>query len=344
MKRLLNTLFVSREDAKIVKDGDCLLVKAGNEVLLRTPILLLGGVVCLGRIFVSPQALAHCAQNDVAVSFLSQHGRYLARVQGPISGNVLLRRQQYRDADDPDASAAIARPVVTAKTANCRTVLRRAARGSGNMDLSSEVAAAADDLTSILIRLERTPTLDAIRGLEGEAAARYFDTFDHLITQQKDAFFFRRRNRRPPLDRVNCLLSFLYTLLVHDVSAACQATGLDPQVGFLHRDRPGRPSLALDLMEDLRPILVDRLVLSLVNRRQVAAKDFRASATGAVTMSDDCRKAVIVAFQERKKQEVTHSFLGEKTPMGMLPHIQALLLSRHLRGDLDAYVPYIHRS
>lgn len=186
--------------------------------------------------------------------------------------------------------------------------------------------------------------ISAIRGLEGEAAAHYFGAFDHMIARQKEEFYFHQRNRRPPLDRVNCLLSFLYTLLVHDVSAACQATGLDPQVGFLHRDRPGRPSLALDLMEDLRPVLVDRLVLSLVNRRQVAAGDFQVSAAGAVTMSDDCRKAVIVAYQEQKKQEVTHTFLGEKVPRGMLPHIQTLLMSRYLRQDLDAYVPYIHRS
>ncbi|MCB2188427.1 MAG: type I-C CRISPR-associated endonuclease Cas1c [Deltaproteobacteria bacterium] len=344
MRRLLNTLFVTREKSQVVKDGECLLVKSGGEVLLRAPISLLGGVVCLGRVFVTPQALAHCAENGVMVSYLTENGRFLARVVGPVSGNVLLRRQQFRAADDLCAAAAIARVVVTAKAANCRTVLRRAARAGAPPAGQTALGEAASSLQPILEALANPCSLDEVRGLEGAAAAAYFGVFDHLITQQKVDFFFRERNRRPPLDRVNAMLSFVYTLLVHDVSAACQAVGLDPQVGFLHRDRPGRPSLALDLMEELRPLVGDRLVLSLINRRQVTAKGFQISGSGAVTMSDDCRRAIIVAYQDRKKEEILHPFLEEKLPMGLLPFVQALLLSRLLRGDLDAYPAYFHRT
>ena len=344
MKRLLNTLFVTRPETRIYKDGECLLVKCEGEVLLRAPVHLLGGMVCLGRVYVTPQALAHCAEHDVGVSFLSENGRFWGRLQGPVSGNVLLRRQQYRASDDPAASAAIARAAVAAKAANCRTVLRRAARSGAEEAAAEALRNAADYLGSVLQRLDNARQVDTVRGLEGEAAAAYFNAFDHLITQQKTGFFFRQRSRRPPLDRVNALLSFVYTLLVHDVSSACQAIGLDPQVGYLHRDRPGRPSLALDLMEELRPVVADRLVLSLINLRQVRSKDFIVSGSGSVKMQDDCRKTVIVAYQERKQEEVQHPYLGEKVALGLLPYIQALLLARHLRGDLDAYPAYFHRT
>ncbi|KMY68409.1 CRISPR-associated protein Cas1 [Desulfocarbo indianensis] len=344
MKRLLNTLFLTRPEAQVYKDGECLLVKAEGQVLLRTPIHLLGGVVCLGRVFVSPQALHHCAQHDVAVSYLSENGRFWGRLQGPISGNVLLRKEQYRASDDLGRAGLIARAAVAAKAANCRTVLRRAARSGQPGETAGELQRAAEALGSVLERLDAEKDLDRVRGLEGEAAAAYFSVFDHLITQQKADFFFRARSRRPPLDKVNALLSFTYTLLVHDVSAACQAVGLDPQAGFLHRDRPGRPSLALDLMEELRPLLADRLVLSLINLRRIKANGFKSTGSGAVNMSDDCRKSLIVAYQERKKDEVHHPFLNEKMPLGLVPFIQALLLARHLRGDLDAYPAYFHRT
>ncbi len=344
MKRLLNTLFVTRDDAQVSKDGESILVKAGGETLLRMPVHLLGGVVCLGRVFVTPQALAHCAENGAAVSFLSPNGRFLARVQGPVSGNVLLRRQQYRVADDQAGCVNIARSVLTGKIMNCRTVLRRAARSDRPDDAAQTLGLAADAMTSILQRLDSGHDLDSLRGLEGEAGAAYFGAFGHMLASQEKALAFCQRSRRPPLDPVNAMLSFVYTLLAHDVSAACQSVGLDPQVGFLHRDRPGRPSLALDLMEELRPVLADRLVATLINRRQVSAKDFQTSGSGAVTMSDACRKQVIVAYQERKKQEVQHAFLGEKLELGLAPHVQALLLARHLRGDLDAYVPYLHKG
>ena len=344
MKRLLNTLFLTKDKAQVHKDGECLLVKSKGQVLLRTPIHLLGGVVCLGRIYVSPQALAHCAEHDVAVSYLSENGRFWGRLQGPISGNVLLRKEQYKASESYTQAGDIARAVVAAKIANCRTVLRRAARSGRSEETAGEIGRAADQLGTVLERLETESDLARLRGLEGEAASTYFGVFDYLISQQKNDFFFKTRSRRPPLDRVNALLSFSYTLLVHDVSAACQAVGLDPQVGFLHRDRPGRPSLALDLMEELRPIVADRLVLSLINLRKLSAKSFKSSGSGAVSMTDEGRKIMIMAYQERKKDEVQHPFLNEKVAMGLIPFIQALFLARNLRGDLEAYPAYFHRT
>lgn len=344
MKRILNTLFITKPNTRVSKDGESLLIKHEGRVILRTPVHILSGLVCLGKVYVTPQAMFHCVNNGVAVSFLSENGRFWGRVQGPVSGNVLLRRQQYKAADDPHMASGIARAVVAAKIANCRTVLRRAARSSTDPSDAQALSRAADGLAGILRRLDAAEDLESVRGMEGEAAAAYFGVFDCLITQQKSDFFFKRRSRRPPLDRTNAMLSFVYTLLVHDVSAACQAVGLDPQVGFLHRDRPGRPSLALDLMEDLRPILADRLVLSLVNLRKVRANGFKVSGSGAVRMDDDCRRTLITQYQERKQNKVSHPFLGQKMALGLLPFIQALLLSRYLRGDLDAYPSYFHRT
>jgi CRISPR-associated protein Cas1 len=264
-------------------------------------------------------------------------------VVGPVSGNVLLRREQYRRADDPVFSALVAQTVVTAKVANCRTVLQRAARDHPDVPGCQQVEAAADELARVLRRLESPLDLDTVRGAEGDAARSYFEVFDHLIVAQKDSFFFHERTRRPPLDNVNALLSFVYTLVTHDARCALESVGLDPQVGYLHRDRPGRPSLALDMIEELRPFLADRLVLSLVNRRQVQAKGFVRSETGGVTMDDDTRKVVLVAYQERKNEELRHPFLGEDTTVGMLVHLQALLFARFLRGDLDGYPAFVWR-
>jgi CRISPR-associated protein Cas1 len=284
--------------------------------------------------------MGFCAENTVAVSFLTEHGKFLARVQGPVNGNVLLRREQYRRSDEEAGSAAIARAIVQAKVANCRTVLLRAAR---ERDGSAELEAASGRLARTLQMLETPESLELIRGLEGDAAHTYFSAFDHLITASKEDFFFRERSRRPPLDNVNALLSFLYTLLAHDVAGALEAVGLDPAVGFLHRDRPGRAGLALDLMEELRPVLADRLALSLINRRQILANGFKATEAGGVLMESDTRKEVLLAWQKRKQEEIRHPFLGESIPFGLLPHVQALLLSRHLRGDLDAYPAFFWR-
>jgi len=279
----------------------------------------------------------------VAVSLLTQTGRFVGRVHGPTSGNVLLRRAQYRASDDPDAAAIVAQAVVVAKVCNCRSVLRRAARDHSETADTEAIEAACGKLGTALQRLRAPQELQALRGIEGDAARAYFDVFDHLITAQKEDFFFRERSRRPPLDNMNGLLSFLYTMLAHDVAAALEGVGLDPQVGFLHRDRPGRASLALDIMEELRPVLADRLALSLVNRRQVNGKGFEKTPSGAVHMDDDTRRTVIVAYQERKQDPLTHPFIGEKVELGLVPHVQALLLARCLRGDLDGYPPFIWR-
>jgi CRISPR-associated protein Cas1 len=262
-------------------------------------------------------------------------------VQGPVSGNVLLRRQHYRLADDESFSAQMAKSILIGKLANCRAVLQRTLRDHSEKVDSDGISAAAARLKNNLRVLQKEGTVDFLRGIEGEAAHTYFGVFDHLILSQKDGFEFRDRSRRPPLDRVNCLLSFLYTLLGHDVRSALESVGLDPAVGFLHRDRPGRPGLALDLMEEFRPFLADRLALSLINLGQIQKGGFKTLENGAVMMDDDTRKTVLVAYQKRKQDEILHPFLEEKVTVGLLPHIQALLLARHLRKDLDGYPPFL---
>ncbi|MEK0082678.1 type I-C CRISPR-associated endonuclease Cas1c [Benzoatithermus flavus] len=346
MRRYLNTLFVQTEGAWLRKDGTNLVVEVDGVEKGRVPAHLLGGLVCLGRVGVSPPLLAHCCESGVTVTFLSEQGRFLARVEGPVAGNVLLRKEQYRRSDDLTATAALVRSFVLAKTLNQRAVLRRALRDHGDgmaEEARAAVEAAERRLTDIARRAEKDQGADALRGLEGEAAAAYFAVFDHLIRADEPLFRFRGRSRRPPLDPVNALLSFLYTLLTHDCRSALETFGLDPAIGFLHRDRPGRPSLALDLLEEFRPVLADRLALSLVNRRQLAAGDFRRLENGAVLLTEEARKTLLVAFQERKKEELLHPYLQEKAPMGLMPQLQAQLLARHLRGELDAYPPFVWR-
>lgn len=341
MKRLLNTLYVTTQGTYLARDGETVQVRVERETKLRVPIHTLGGIVCFGQVSCSPPLMGLCGERNVTLSFLSERGKFLARVQGPVSGNVLLRREQYRRADDEETSAEIARAVVAAKIANCRTVLLRAARERPNGADSKDLADAARRLARILTDLQQPVPLDTVRGCEGEAARVYFGIFDHLIVAQKGNFTFRKRSRRPPLDNINALLSFLYTLLVHDLTSALEAVGLDPAVGYLHRDRPGRPGLALDLMEEFRPYLADRLALSLVNRQQIKGKGFKKTETGAVWMDDKTRKEVLVAYQKRKQEEIQHPFLGEKVAVGLLPHVQALLLARNLRENLDGYPPFL---
>ena len=341
MKPLLNTLYVTTQGAYLHKDGEAVVVEVEREVRLRLPVHNLGGIVCFGNVMCSPFLMNHCAERGVSLSFLSENGRFLARVEGPISGNVLLRREQYRRAEDLAASAALALCSVSGKVLNSRVVLMRAQRDYPEMPGRTDIEQAVARLDAVLMRLKPETPLDEVRGLEGDAARAYFDVFDHLITAQKDSFFFRERSRRPPLDRMNALLSFLYAMLGHDCRSALEGVGLDPQVGFLHRDRPGRAGLALDLMEEFRPFLADRLALSLVNLKQVQASGFTQLESGAVMMDDATRKAVLVAYQKRKQEELVHPFLEEKAPVGILPHLQARLLSRHLRGDLDAYPPFL---
>jgi CRISPR-associated protein Cas1 len=342
MKKHLNTLFVTTQGAYLAKDGETVAVRIDGEVKLRLPIHTLDGIVCFGNVSCSPFLMGFCAERDVAISFLTENGRFLARVQGPVSGNVLLRREQYRCADDMIFSARISRSFLTGKVANSRLVLQRALRDHSDKIDSEPLDTAVKRLSTSLTRLQDELDLDMVRGVEGDAAHVYFEVFDHLVTRNKDAFYFHQRSRRPPLDRVNCLLSFLYTLVMHDVRSSLECVGLDPAVGFLHRDRPGRPGLALDVMEEFRP-LADRLALSLINLGQLQEKDFIISETGAVRMKDDARKTLLVSYQKRKQDEIVHPFLEKKMPVGLLFHTQALLLARFLRGDLDGYPPMIWR-
>ena len=343
MKKLLNTLFVTLQGSSVVKEGENVVVREGDEVRLRVPVHGLGGLVTFGQVWCSPQLLFLCAERGVGVSFLSMNGRFLARVAGPVCGNVLLRRTQYRWADDPERSASIARDMITGKLANARQVLQRARRDHGEKTDVQALEQAALRLEDCITRLPGVGTLDELRGVEGEGGNVYFGAFDALITAKEPAFRFTTRSRRPPLDPVNCLLSFLYTLLMHDARSALEGVGLDPAVGFLHRDRPGRSSLALDLMEELRPVLADRVALSLINLGQMRARDFRTEEGGAVLLTDDARKQVLVAYQKRKQEEILHPFLKERVEVGLLCHVQALLLARHIRGDLDGYPAFLWR-
>lgn len=341
MKKLLNTLFVTTQGAYLNKDGECVVASVEGEERFRIPIHNLGGIICFGNVLCSPFLLGHCGENHVAVSFLTANGRFLARVLGKVSGNILLRREQYRRADNPAACLHIARSAVIGKTINSRTILQRALRDHSDTIPINRISEAVAILAKQASLLRKAETLDQLRGLEGDASRTYFSVFDDLITNQKENFFFHYRNRRPPLDNMNALLSFSYTLLVHDCTGALEAVGLDPQAGFLHRDRPGRVSLALDLMEELRPFLADRLALSLINLRQITTEGFKKTETGAVEMDEDTRKTVITAWQKRKQESIQHRFLNESILIGQIPFVQALLLSRHLRDDLDGYPPFI---
>ncbi len=340
MKKHLNTLFVTTQGAYLAKDGETVAVRIEGEVALRVPLHTLDSIVCFGNVGCSPFLMGFCGERNVGLSFLSEYGRFLARVQGPVSGNVLLRREQYRRADDLSFSAGVATSCVLGKVANCRTVLLRALRDHSDKIDAPVVEEAVDRLGAALRRLQGGLGLDEVRGVEGDAARVYFSAFDHLIVRDKDNFFLHQRSRRPPLDRINCLLSFLYTLVAHDIRSALETVGLDPAVGYLHRDRPGRAGLALDLMEEFRP-LADRLALSLVNLGQLQQGDFIISDGGAVRMSDAARKTLLVAYQKRKQEEMNHPFLEEKMSLGLFFHIQALLFARFLRGELDGYPPVI---
>lgn len=346
MRQHLNTLFVTTQGAYLRKEGEALAVKVDGKTALRVPLHHLGGICCFGRVGISPKLMGRCAEGGVSISFLSVSGRLLARVVGFTSGNVLLRREQYRRADvvDPNVTNgcySVAQPIVVAKLLNSRSVLMRAARDYPDAVGRPELDRAATLLASRVGQARTTQDLDALRGVEGDAARTYFGVFGHLVTRQETTWAFAGRNRRPPRDALNALLSFLYTLLLHDSRSALEAVGLDSQVGFLHRDRPGRPSLALDLMEEFRAFLCDRLVLSLVNRNQIQSDSFDTSPVGGVVMNEAARKTVLAAYQRRKLEEIMHPFIGERVSVGLLVHLQAQLLARFLRGDLDAYPAFL---
>lgn len=341
MKNLLNTVYVTTEGAALRKDGENLVAEVEGVERARVPLHMLASVVVFGAIHLSPALVAACAAAGISITLLDRNGRFQARIEGPVTGNVLLRRAQYRASDRPDE---IVRSIVVGKVANQRSVLMRALRDyreDFEAEAADRIAEAVERLAYVLRRVELADDdIDRLRGSEGEAANLYFSVFGSLIRSPDVELRWTGRSRRPPLDPVNALLSFLYTLLTHDCRSACESVGLDPAVGFLHRDRPGRPSLALDLMEELRPALADRLALSLINRRQLRAGDFRRLEGGAVLLGDEARKTVLAAWQERKKEERKHPFLDEKAPLGLVPFLQAQMLARHLRGDLDAYPPW----
>ena len=338
MRRHLNTIYVTSEGAYCRKDGANIVVEVDRQEKGRAPIHVIGGLVCLGRASISPSLMNACAEAGVTISFLTEHGRFLARVEGPRSGNVLVRRTQHRTADDPAKSLVIAKGVVTAKLTNQRTVIRRALRDYGG---NAPLAFAEKRITHVARNALSAADMDILRGCEGEGAALYFGTFDAMIRHDNPKFVFKGRSRRPPLDRTNALLSFLYAVLGNDCRGALEGVGLDPAIGFLHADRPGRMSLALDLMEEMRPVLADRLALSLINRRQLAVSDFDESETGAVLLNEAGRKTALTAFSERKRQVLRHPFLAEDMPLGLVPHVQAQMLARHLRGDMDGYPGFI---
>lgn len=340
MKRHLNTLFVMTQGAYVHRDNDNVVVSIEREERMRLPIHTLGSIVCFGNIMCSPFLLGHCADNRVSVAFLTENGRFLARVEGSTKGNVLLRREQYRQADDDRRTASIAGQIVLAKVANAANQIRRFVRDH-SPEGDSEMEHALKTLRTVAAKIEQIDDVDMIRGYEGEAAKAYFGVFDRFIVGDRNAFRFEKRSRRPPMDRVNALLSFLYTIVLHDVQSALETVGLDPAVGYLHRDRPGRPGLALDIMEEFRPWLADRVALNLINRNQLTASDFDVVESGAVMLNDNGRKTLLTTYQNRKQEEVTHPYLDEKVTVGTLFFVQALLFARFIRGDIDAYPAYI---
>ncbi|MWC27858.1 type I-C CRISPR-associated endonuclease Cas1c [Paenibacillus sp. MMS18-CY102] len=342
MRKLLNTLYVTNPDSYLARDGENVVVRMEERPAFRIPIHNLEAIITFGHAGASPALMHLCAERGVALSFHKESGQFLARVQGAVKGNVLLRRRQYKMADGTEA-VGLARAFIFAKIANSRVVLNRGLRDHADEIKSETVSRESEFLKRYLGKIMKLTTLDDVRGLEGDAARRYFSAFDQLILVGKKDFFLRGRNRRPPLDRINAMLSYLYGVLRNDVTAALETVGLDPQVGFLHRDRPGRQSLSLDVMEELRAYLVDRLVLSLVNRKQVDAKQFLIKENGAVLLKPELKKELIAAWQKRKQEEITHPFLKEKISLGLLPYVQALLLARYVRGDLETYPPFLWR-
>ena len=339
MKRILNTLFVTTQGAWLSQDGENVVVHLDRQTSKKFPLHLFESIVCFGRVNATGPLMGFCGRKGIPISFLSENGRFLARVDVPVRGNVLLRRQQYRVADNNEGTLSIAKSVLISKIGNSRAVLMRTARDNPDRDMHP-LTDAVRYLSGKVEELKRVENLEAMRGLEGDAAQCYFGAFDSMILNQKDTFQFTGRSRRPPLDKVNAMLSFVYSMLAHDIASALEGVGLDPAVGFLHKERPGRPSLALDIMEEFRSWLADRLVLSLINLNQVRADGFVITESGAVIMDEEVRKTVISAWQKRKQDELTHPFLGEKMQIGLLPHMQARLLARHIRGELEVYPPY----
>lgn len=341
MKHLLNTLFVTSEDIYLSLDGENVVANRGKTQVARYPLHTLQGIVTFSYSGTSPALMGACAERDVSLTFCTPRGRFLARTAGIHGGNVLLRREQYRVADDPGKSCQVARSMIFGKLYNARWSMERTLRDHKLRVDEEKFRSGIATIKTLMPQVREATSLDSLRGLEGVGAAAYFDVFDDRILRDKDAFFFHGRNRRPPLDNVNAMLSFAYSLLTSECASALESVGLDAYVGFLHRDRPGRESLALDLMEELRACVADRFVLTVINNRVISPSDFEKSESGAVRMTDNGRRKFLKEWQERKQEMITHPYLQEKMPWGLVPYIQAMLLARFLRSDLDDYPPLL---
>lgn len=341
MRKLLNTLFVTSEDLYLSLENDNILAWREDQVLQRIPLINLENIFYFGYKGASPALLGACVKKHIGFCFLTPQGKFLARVVGMTVGNILLRKEQYRISDEEDRSLAVARMMIAGKILNGRIVLMRALRDHGLSVDQALFQTHIQDLKQSAKEAVKAETLDELRGVEGNAAQSYFSLMDQMILADKKHFYFQERSKRPPLDRVNALLSFAYTLLAHDCASALEAVGLDSYAGFLHRDRPGRQSLALDLMEELRSPYADRFVLTLINNRIIQAKHFKIMEDGAVLLDDEGRHLFLANWQEKKRETITHPFLGEKIYWGLIPYVQSLLLARYIRGDLDGYPPFL---
>ncbi|MBP3453913.1 MAG: type I-C CRISPR-associated endonuclease Cas1 [Clostridia bacterium] len=341
MRKLLNTLYITSEDLFLSYSNGNVVVNRGDEVTARFPLLNLEGIITFSYAGATPALMGECAKRNIQLTFMTPNGRFLARINGMSQGNVFLRREQCRIADSDTRSCVIARNMITGKAYNSRWVLERALRDHALRIDQQAVSVASDQIQQLIPLIRCAKELDSLRGLEGEAAAAYFGVLDELILSQKVDFIFDGRNRRPPQDNVNAMLSFAYTLLANDCAAALESVGLDAYVGFLHQDRPGRKSLALDLEEELRAPFADRLVLTLINNRIIQDKHFDRQESGTVLLNDNGRKLFLKHWQEKKRDEITHPFLKEKLPWGLVPYVQSLLLARCIRGDVDEYPPFL---
>ncbi len=340
MRKLLNVLYVTNENSYLSKDGEDICIRIQDKKDIKIPSHNLEGIVCFGYQGASTKLMAMCAEKNIGMSFHTPNGRFLCRVKGKISGNILLRKKQYKIYDNEYESCLIARNFVIGKLINCRNVLNRFKRDYPEK-LDDKFKNSIDYISDSIRNAEICEDLNMLRGIEGSGTKFYFDVFDNLILKEKQYFKFNCRNRRPPLDRVNALLSFVYVLLSHDMESALESIGLDPQSGFLHRDRPGRSSLALDMIEELRPYLADRFVLKLINNKIIKENDFVIKENGCVLITEEARKTILTVWQKRKKEFIIHPFLGEKIEIGRIPYVQSLLLARYLRGDLEEYPPYL---
>lgn len=341
MKKLLNTLYVTSENSYLSLDGENIVVFEDKKEVGRLPLHNLEGIVSFGYRGTSPAFMGACADRNISLCYVTPQGKFLARVTGKIKGNVILRQQQYESSRDKEISLSIAKNCITGKIYNARWVLERAVRDHSLQINTDQVKTASVHLKQSLEYIRNSQSKEQLRGYEGEAASIYFGVFNELILQQKKDFVFCGRNKRPPLDNINAMLSFVYTLLTNQIASALECVGLDPYIGYLHTERPGRVSLALDLIEELRAPLADRFVLSLINKKVITRKNFKTKENGAVIMDDEARKRLLTEWQNRKKETITHPFLKEKIEWGMVPYVQAMLLARYLRGDLDGYPVFL---